>query len=94
MLTVLVNMRPRSVQMRLIAQEVAIDMAHFSFVPVVAHHVPGIANTVADELSRWAQPGHIKKLPDYVKDSKEVKVPIRNNVYYLTKASSPFDLKG
>ncbi len=35
MLTLLVNMRPHSPQMHIIGQELALEMAHFSFVPIV-----------------------------------------------------------
>ena len=90
MLTLLVNMRPHSAQMRLIAQEIAIDMAHYTFVPVIAQHIPGIANVVADELSRWAQPGHVQKLPHYVQPPvTRVFPPSRSHQYYLTKAGLP-----
>ena len=86
MLTLLVKMRPHSAQMRLIAQELAIDMAHFSFVPVVAHHIPGIANTVADELSRWPQPGHSKRVPDFLAFARRVFPPAREADYYITNS--------
>ena len=87
MLTLLINMRPHSVQMHLIAQEVAIDMAHYTFVPVIAQHIPGIGNVVADELSRWAQPGHSQKVPSYVQAPVKRVVPqARTHSYWLTKA--------
>ena len=87
MLTLLINMRPHSVQMRVIAQEVAIDMAQYTFVPVIAQHIPGIANVVADELSRWVQPGHSQKVPSYVQAPVKRVVPqARIHSYWLTKA--------
>ena len=85
MLTLIMNMRPPSAQMQLIAQELAIDMAHFSFVPVVTHHIPGIANKVADELSRWPQPGVTKQVPDFLKNAVRVFPPSRTDTYYMTK---------
>ena len=92
MLTLLVNMRPHSPQMRIIAQEMALDMAHYSFVPVVAHHIPGIANVVADELSRWPQPGHVKKIPEFLVGAVQVSPAIRTANYYMTnlKVAVPF----
>ena len=44
-LTVVVNMRPRTRQLRLICEELALELAEFSFVAVVAQHLPGLANT-------------------------------------------------
>ncbi len=68
-------------------------MAHFSFVPVVAHHIPGIANTVADELSRWAQPGHHRKKPEYLRYSVQVSPPPRGAQYYITTTRSQVPLR-
>ena len=86
MLTLLINMRPHTPQMRIISQELAPEMAHYSFVPMVAHHVPGVANTVADELSRWPQPGHVKKTPALVADAVQVFPDDRTEDYYRCRA--------
>ena len=49
-------MRPRTRQFRLIGQELALVFSEFSFVPVIAQHQLGLANTMADSLSRLTQP--------------------------------------
>ena len=55
LLTLVVNVRPRTRQLRLIGHELALDFAECSFVPVIAQHLPGVANTTAAALSRMAQ---------------------------------------
>ena len=52
MLSLVLNMRPKSTQMRLIGQEIALDLAEVSFLPLIAEHIPGVANVAADKLSR------------------------------------------
>ncbi len=86
MLTRLVNMRPHSPQMRIIAQELALEMAHYLFVRLMAHHIPGIANVVADELSRWPQPGHIKKIPVSLANAVQVFPDDRTATYYRCRS--------
>ena len=58
MLTVVLKMKPTaSTAMGLIAREVALDVAESAFQPDVrATHLPGVANTLADALSRRADP--------------------------------------
>ena len=51
MLTLVVNMRPKSPQLQIIGQELAMELCNFSFMPVVAEHIPGVANKVADALA-------------------------------------------
>ena len=48
MLTLVVNMRLHTRQLQIIGQELGMERAEFSFVPVVAQHLPGIVNTMAD----------------------------------------------
>jgi len=84
MLTLVLNMRPHTKAMRIIAQELAIDTAHYSFVPMVTHHIPGIANTIADELSRWPQPGHVQQVPKFLKNSVQVVPASRDDSYYMS----------
>ena len=54
---------PRAV----IAREVALHYAEGSFEPRVTEHVPGVANDIADALSRLSEPNDTKitpRLPD------------------------------
>ena len=83
MFTLVVNMRPDT-QLRLIGQELALELAEFSFVPVVAQHLPGLANTMADALSRMAQPSSCVTLPSSVKEATPVFPPVRSSAYYRT----------
>lgn len=86
MLTLVVDMRPKSWQMQLMGQEMAIELAHFSFVPVVT---PGVANKVADILSRRNQPGQAVQRIAFLSSSRQVQVLIRNKTYYLTGSCVP-----
>ena len=86
MLTLILNMRPRTKQMQTIAQELALDMCEFSFVPLVAEHVPGVANKLADELSRRHQPGGVAKPSAILLQAREIKVPARDFSYYKTRS--------
>ena len=88
MLTLVVNMRPRSAQLQIIAQELAMEFCNFSFVPVIAEHIPGVANKLADELSRRHQPGTTAKELKFLDMATEVLVPRRDRKYYLTLESA------
>jgi len=88
MLTLVVNMRPKSKALVLLGQELAITMASSSFIPTVAEHIPGIANVAADKLSRWFQPGTPQELPLGLEDVPFIKVPRRNKDYYVTLKGS------
>jgi hypothetical protein len=89
MLTLIVNMRPRSRQLQLIAQELATDLCEFSFVPIVTKHLPGVANKVADELARRHQPGAVAKHMQFLSQAEEIKVPKRDAKYYVTLDCAP-----
>ena len=51
MLSLVVNLRPSTRQLAIIGQEMAFEIAQAVFVPVIAEHVPGVANVCADALS-------------------------------------------
>ena len=65
-LTLVCKMQPHSDRMAIIAREIALDVGHSSVAPDDAIHIPGIANTAADALSRSLQPGKPKTLPPYL----------------------------
>ena len=46
----------------------ALDIAGACYSPDVVAHIPGIANTSADALSRLHQPNHPTHLPSYLSD--------------------------
>ena len=89
MLTLVVNMRPKSKQLQIVAQELALEFCHFSFVPVIAEHIPGVANKIADELSRRHQPGTNASELSFLSAAMEVEVPLRDKAYYRTLAGAP-----
>ena len=65
MLTLLVSMRLRTRQLRIISRELAMDSAELLLVPLVPQRLPGIANTMADALSRMAQSMTCADLPSF-----------------------------
>ena len=70
-------------------QEMAVELAHFRFVPVVTEHILGVANKVADILSRRNQPGQAVQRIAFLSSSRQVQVPIRNKTYFLTGSCVP-----
>jgi len=86
MLSLIVNLRTSSPQLSLIGREIAMEYAQAVFVPVQAVHIPGIANTLADELSRRAHPGHLhREQPHlFLRDARQRQVPARDKSYYVT----------
>ena len=71
---------------RLVAQEVAPEMCLSSYVPVVDEHVPGVANKLADQLSRKYQRDATPSSLEVFEDLIEVKVPVRTPTYYPAHA--------
>ena len=66
-LTLVCKMQPHSDRMGLIARELALDIAASSLAPDEALHIPGLANTAADVLSRLHQPNTKNPaLPEYL----------------------------
>jgi hypothetical protein len=87
MLSLLVRLRPPtdSPGLGLIARELALDIAESVYAPDVSEHLPGIANMVADALSRKFEvgPGNWK-LPQFLLNTPEILVPSRDINYYRT----------
>ena len=65
-----------------ISKEVALLYAEGSFEPRVFQHLPGIANGLADTLSRLDEPGANVTLPDELHGITPAFVPVRNKHYY------------
>ena len=55
-LTTLTKMQPHSATLGIIARELALDISASSYSPDDARHIPGLANTTADYLSRMFSP--------------------------------------
>ena len=75
---------PRCAQWQIIAQEIAIEFCILSFVLVIAEHTLGVANKLADMLSRRRQPGAVTEEPTFLAAANEVLVPRRGKEYYST----------
>ena len=71
--------------MKSIAREVAMEFSRSSMMPSVGTHVPGITNVLADDLSRYYEPGAPQegKIPTALKDVKRDLVPLRAPEWYL-----------
>ena len=65
-LTMLCRMQPHSVQLGIIARELALGISTSSGSPDSAVHIPGGANTAPDALSRLWQPGKHAVIPQYL----------------------------
>ena len=62
-LTILLKCKSAGEAPSVVAREVALDMASSIYIPNVMQHVPGVANVMADALSRWHDPGRQRQLP-------------------------------
>ena len=56
-LTLVLELRGSSPGLRVLASEAALDVFAACYRPVVAEHIQGVANHLADRLSRRTQPG-------------------------------------
>ena len=56
-LTMLLKMKSAGNSPAVVARELAIFMSKACYIPEVVEHLPGVANTLADLLSRWHEPG-------------------------------------
>jgi hypothetical protein len=85
MLTLITKMRPpsNSPALGLIAREMALDVADMVYAPDVAAHIPGIANVVADSLSRrFEAPSW--RCPELLAEVKEAHPPRRDASFIRT----------
>ena len=71
---------------KIIAQELALIYHWASFEPKI-EHVPGVANQLADALSRMNDPNKPKGLPQILKSIPFTTIPIRYRSYYWTLAA-------
>jgi len=84
MLTVLRDFKGSSPNINVIAREVALLVAAACYKPVLAEHVPGVANVLADVLSRKFQDGKCWRLPSGLQQAFEVLPPARPRCWYRT----------
>ena len=71
---------------KLISQELAIIYHEAAFEPRV-QHIPGVANRLADALSRLNAPGSKKTLPKVLTDLPVTPIPPRGRSYYAMLAT-------
>ena len=75
----------------IIARDMALDLAESNFMPLIAEHVPGVANLVPDLLSRRFQPGKDFVLPSALTHIPECRLPPRTAAFFrsLTPPQPP-----
>ena len=61
-LTILLKFKSSGDAPSIVARELALGVAGGVYVPNVVQHVPGVANTISDVLSRWYEPKKAGKL--------------------------------
>jgi hypothetical protein len=88
MLKLVLSMRPHGWRLAIVARELAIDVASGAYTPGVAVHTPGIANVVADLLSRQLMPGKPFSLPPSLVGIPETLVRLRDASFYTTCPSA------
>jgi hypothetical protein len=90
-LVVFSTLKTHSGQLAIIAREFALDLGTASFKPEVVQHLPGVANVVADSLSRKFEPGRPYLHHPCLHASKEVEPPSRPVQWWksLTERSMP-----
>ena len=71
----------------LIAREMALLYSHAAHEPRIFEHVPGVANVLADDLSRMFEPGAVTALPPQLTGAKRRTVPIRKKSFYQSLAT-------
>ena len=69
-----------------IVRELALDLAEGVYKMDVAKHIKGVNNVWADELSRWAQPGHVRRLPEELAGARQATPPARPQSWWRTMA--------
>ena len=83
-LTLFAQVKGKSASHVLLAREFALDLGQAQYRPAVAEHIPGIANTICDTLSRRHQAGFDFKIPIQLKGAKEVVPPQRPRQWWRT----------
>ena len=80
------SFKASSPAVNLIAREVALEIGDSRYRPSIRDHLPGIANKIADALSRKFCPDKAFTLPECLKNVTEVTVPVRDEQYYESRA--------
>ena len=83
-LSTICKMQTSSPSLGVIAREIALDIADAIYEPQIATHVPGIANVVADILSRRYDPAKIYTVPPLLSKAIEVHPESRDGKWWRT----------
>jgi hypothetical protein len=81
-LTVICKLGSSSPKLNAIAAEISLELSKLGIQEVLAVHLPGEQNTVADKLSRLAQPGCDGKLPESLRGAKRRLVQHRDASFF------------
>jgi len=82
-LSMVARMKSASKELGLVARELALTLSQSCVRPTVAEHTPGVANKLADSLSRRYQPGNTWRLPQALRGIPEESL-LRRDGYYRT----------
>ena len=83
-LSTICRMQTSSHALGIIAREIALDTADAIYEPQIASHIPGIANVVADTLSRRFDPAKTYSVPPPLVHAKEIQVGPRSGGWWRT----------
>ena len=76
--------------LKAIAKETAMILTKSPYKPKATKHIPGLANPIADALSRKYDPSKKDswKLPEELADAVEIKLAARTKEYYIVPYSA------
>ena len=89
MLTMVARLKGCTPALSLLARELALEVARAAYRPIVAEHIPGVANVAADALSRLHDPSGAYRLPAELVAVKRVMVDERHGEWYETLHGPP-----
>jgi hypothetical protein len=81
-LSMVARMQTSSPHVALVARELALTLANACIRPRVIEHTPGVANKLADMLSRNPEPGGQFTVPHVLQRVPECVLPLRTVRYY------------
>lgn len=83
-LTMLTKLRGGSRPLTIIAREYALDLGQAPWKPDIVTHIPGLANTICDVLSRKWDPNKTFELPRELQRAKQAHPPTRQRTWWKT----------
>ena len=93
-LAMVCRMQPHSKSLGAVAREIALDIADAIYEPQLVEHVPGVANVIADALSRRFDPNAAPfVLPAPLLHAEEVHPPERVETWWRARKCPDFVMK-